>query len=188
MKTFDPALHADSLRKERAYHIRPSLDPAFTPHLGALVEMLTYARLTTLQAVHDLPEEALWQTAPGCTNSIGTLLAHIAAVERTYHLLSFEGRDVTPEQDGAVYWGLTMSQEGTPPSRLPTLDELRADLAAARAETLRVFSTKDDDWLAQPMAEGWANHHWAWFHVMEDEVSHRGQIRLLRRVVAPEAT
>ena len=72
--------------------------------------------------------------------------------------------------------------------RIPTLDELRADLSAARAETLRVFSTKDDDWLAQPMAEGWANHHWAWFHVMEDEVSHRGQIRLLRRVVAPEAT
>ncbi|MDO4246844.1 MAG: DinB family protein [Deinococcus sp.] len=185
MKTFDPALHADSLRSERAYHIQPSLDPAFTPHLGALVEMLTYARLTTLQAVHDLPEEALWQTAPGFSNSIGTLLAHVAAVERTYHLLSFEGRDVTPEQDGAVYWGLTMGQEGTPPSRLPTLDELRADLAAARAETLRVFATKDDGWLAQPMAEGWANHHWAWFHVMEDEVSHRGQMRLLRQVVAP---
>ncbi|MFC5848097.1 hypothetical protein [Deinococcus petrolearius] len=27
----------------------------------------------------------------------------------------------------------------------------------------------------------WPTHHWAWFHVMEDEVSHRGQIRLIRR-------
>ncbi|WP_029478706.1 DUF664 domain-containing protein [Deinococcus frigens] len=29
------------------------------------------------------------------------------------------------------------------------------------------------------------NHHWAWFHVMEDEVSHRGQIRILRKRIAP---
>ena len=29
------------------------------------------------------------------------------------------------------------------------------------------------------------NQHCAWFHVMEDEVSHRGQIRLLRKHVAP---
>ncbi|WP_156123379.1 DUF664 domain-containing protein [Deinococcus radiopugnans] len=30
------------------------------------------------------------------------------------------------------------------------------------------------------------NQHWAWFHVMEDEVSHRGQIRILRKHVAPK--
>ena len=26
-----------------------------------------------------------------------------------------------------------------------------------------------------------ANHHWCWFHVFEDEISHRGQIRLIRQ-------
>jgi uncharacterized damage-inducible protein DinB len=27
------------------------------------------------------------------------------------------------------------------------------------------------------------NQHWAWFHVMEDEVSHRGQMRLIRKAL-----
>ncbi|MHA0034615.1 DinB family protein [Deinococcus sp. PESE-13] len=186
MPTFNPELHAQTLNSERAYFVQPDADPAFTPHIGALVEMLTYARLTTLQAVEGLPEENLWATAHGFTNSIGTLLAHIAAVERVYHVLSFQGRDVTPEDDGAAYWGLTMGKEGTAPARLPTLDELRAELADARAETLRVFAAKDDAWLAEPLGPGWANQHWAWFHVMEDEVNHRGQLRLLRQVLAPE--
>ena len=31
------------------------------------------------------------------------------------------------------------------------------------------------------------NQHWAWFHVMEDEVSHRGQIRVIRKAAQQAA-
>jgi len=32
------------------------------------------------------------------------------------------------------------------------------------------------------------NAHWAWFHVAEDEISHRGQMRWLRKRLGTSAT
>jgi hypothetical protein len=32
------------------------------------------------------------------------------------------------------------------------------------------------------------NAHWAWFHVAEDEINHRGQIRWLRSRLGSAAT
>ena len=67
-----------------------------------------------------------------------------------------------------------------------TLVSLLTELAAIRAHTLSQLSQRDDDWLASALtAPGFedVNQHWAWFHVMEDEVSHRGQIRILRKAL-----
>ncbi|GGL76717.1 hypothetical protein GCM10010840_13480 [Deinococcus aerolatus] len=117
------------------------------------------------------------------------LLAHIAAVDRAYQMMSFEGRDFGEgEKDAAILGGLTMGKEGMPPPTGQCLDTLLAELDASRSLTLETFKTKDDGWLASRMPAPYhdMNHHWAWFHVMEDEVSHRGQIRLLRKHVAPE--
>ena len=55
------------------------------------------------------------------------------------------------------------------------------DLARTRAETLAALAQRDDAWLEAPLAAKPAlNAHWAWFHVAEDEINHRGQIRWLR--------
>lgn len=38
----------------------------------------------------------------------------------------------------------------------------------------------------QPFGNGMlANNHWKWFHVLEDELSYRGQIRLIRKRPPP---
>lgn len=79
--------------------------PGYTPTIGRLVGMLTYARKTTLDAVDGL------------------------SMAELDHL-----------QDGA----------------------LERTVSAAPA----------------------MNAHWAWFHVAEDEISHRGQIRWLRARLA----
>ena len=49
-----------------------------------------------------------------------------------------------------------------------------------RAETLRLLKTKDDKWLNR-RAQGSRNmnNHWAWYHVMEHQANHMGQIRLI---------
>ena len=45
----------------------------------------------------------------------------------------------------------------------------------------RGSSERDDAWLEHPLvAAPELNAHWAWFHVAEDEINHRGQIRWLR--------
>lgn len=177
---------ATTLQSERAYRIEP--EPQYTPQIGALAEMMNYARLTTLQAVEGLSVEQLDAVPEGFGNSIGMLLAHIAAVDRAYQIWSFEGRDMG-EGDEVIQGGLSMGKNGTPPPTGQSLETLLAELEASRAATLEVFATKDDGWLASHLpASGWddMNQHWAWFHVMEDEISHRGQIRILRKHVAPK--
>ena len=46
------------------------------------------------------------------------------------------------------------------------------------------LARRDDAWLEEqsPFREGQpANNHFKWFHVFEDELNHRGQIRWLRK-------
>lgn len=175
---------AETLKSERAYRIEP--EARYTPQIGALAEMMNYARLTTLQAVEGLTTEQLDAVPEGFSNSIGMLLSHIAAVDWVYQMMSFEGRDIG-EGDGAILGGLTLGKEGTPPPTGQSLETLLNELAASRTLTLETFAAKDDGWLASrlPVPYDDMNQHWAWFHVMEDEFSHRGQIRLLRKHVAP---
>lgn len=52
--------------------------------------------------------------------------------------------------------------------------------------TLLHFAQQDDAWLETPapfdlVGGRPANNHFKWFHVAEDELNHRGQIRWLRR-------
>lgn len=177
----------DAEQWQRWYRIEPQ--GQYTPQIGALVEMLAYARMTTLHDVRGLTTGQLDAAPPGFGNSIGALLAHIAAVERAYHIFSLEGRDLDPEKDAAILGGLSMGREGTPPPTGQSLETLLEELQASRAVTLEALAGRDDAWLASRLTVpgfDFPNHHWAWFHVMEDEVSHRGQIRLIRKLVAPE--
>ncbi|GGM02048.1 DinB family protein [Deinococcus aerophilus] len=162
-------------------HIEP--DARYTPQISVLVQMMNYARMTTLHAVQGLTTQQLDAVPQGFSNSIGMLLAHIAAVDRLYHHVSFEER-AYEEADPAMLGALSMGTEGPPPPTGQSLNGLLAELEASRAATLKAFGGKDDRWLASRLTvPGFEamNHHWAWFHVMEDEVSHRGQIRILRK-------
>jgi uncharacterized damage-inducible protein DinB len=81
------------------YQILPL--PGYTPTIGRLVAMLTYARQTTLKAVEGLTCEQLDHLHDEHSNSIGALLAHIAAAERWYQLVTFEERRPTAAENDA---------------------------------------------------------------------------------------
>ena len=71
--------------------------PGFTPQIGRLVSMLNYTRSTTLQAVAGLAVSELDYLHDPESNSIGTLLSHIAAAETGYQAATFERRELTSE-------------------------------------------------------------------------------------------
>ena len=57
-------------------------------------------------------------------------------------------------------------------------------LEQVRVKTLAALGRCEDKWLEEqtPFWEGQpANNYFKWFHVFEDELSHRGQIRWLRK-------
>jgi len=156
--------------------------PGYSPAIGRLVSMLTYVRETLLHAVDGLTLEDLDHTHDPKSNSIGALLAHAAAVERWYQVLTFEEREPTEADEAPRLAALDLGDLGRRELRGRDLAGYLDDLAAGRKDTLEALAKRDDDWLERPLAAlPEMNAHWAWFHVAEDEISHRGQIHWLRK-------
>jgi uncharacterized damage-inducible protein DinB len=143
--------------------------------------MLTYARSTTLAAVAGLSTTALDHLHDVESNSIGALLAHIAAVERSYQIMTFENRLLSPEENERWSIPLKLGADGRRSLRGHALEHYLDELTAVRRRTLDELAARDDAWLDRSVAVApRINAHWAWFHVAEDEINHRGQIRWLR--------
>ncbi len=155
--------------------------PGYAPAIGRLIGMLTYARSTTLAAVDGLSVGELDHLHDAESNSIGALLAHAVAVECSYQVLTFEDRNLSPEEDAQWSMALKLGEEGRRALRGQPLEHYLDALAAAREDTLKGLASRDDAWLDQSLSVAPVlNVHWAWFHVAEDEINHRGQIRWLR--------
>ena len=153
----------------------------YTPTIGRLVAMLSYARQTTLQVVEGLTCEQLDHLHDERSNSIGALLAHVAAVERGYQLVTFEEREPTATENDAWSAALKLGDKGRREIRGHELQFYVDELRRTREATLAVLAARDDAWLEAPLRIAPAlNAHWAWFHVAEEEINHRGQIRWLR--------
>src|SRR5437867_3564950 len=67
----------------------------YSPGVGRLVGVMTYARWTTLRAVEGLTTAQLDYLHDTSSNSIGALLAHIASVEVAYQRITFAGRGIS---------------------------------------------------------------------------------------------
>ncbi|WP_053220062.1 DinB family protein [Virgibacillus senegalensis] len=157
----------------------------YSPQIGHLVSMMDYARETTLNAVHGLTTKQLDYLPGNNSNTIGALLFHMAAMEFGFQIELFEGRE--PNQQEMKDWGAAYSlgNQGREEIRGYPLDYYLDKLEKVRHRTLAEFKKHNDDWLYQ--SRQWdghsSNNYFIWFHVMEDEINHRGQIRIQRKLV-----
>lgn len=156
----------------------------FTPQIARLIGMMDYARQTTLQAVQGMSIEELDLLPEGHGNSAGMLLEHFCAVEVYYQAASF-GTHENPEDALGERWqaGMNLGRLGREKIKGNPLSYYLHNLAEIRAETLRQLAQKDDAWLDEPLPfwGSTGNRHFMWFHVFEDEINHRGQLRLLHK-------
>src|SRR5512138_1220926 len=104
----------------------------YTPAIGRLVGMLTYARSTTLAAVEGLTLSQLDHLHDAESNSIGALLAHMAAVERSYQVLTFEERLLSPQEEGLWLAALKLGAEGRRSLRGYPFEHYQEELAEVR--------------------------------------------------------
>jgi hypothetical protein len=153
----------------------------YSPTIGRLVGMLTYARATTFAAVAGLTMSQLDELHDPDSNSIGALLAHIIAVERSYQILTFEDRMLSSDENERWSAALKLGAHGRQSLRGSPLERYLEELADVRRVTSEQLAARDDVWLeATVVPVPKINRHWAWFHQAEDEINHRGQIRWLR--------
>lgn len=158
--------------------------PGYTPQISRLLSMMNYARHTTLEAVKGLSLQQLDYQLDDQSNSIGALLLHFAAVEYAYQIGTFEGRDMTEEEIKQWGTGLNLGKDGQEIIKGNDLEFYVDTLNQVRLRTHELFQSVDDDWL-NTVRQFWhnkpANFYFMWFHVFEDEINHRGQIRLIRK-------
>ena len=156
----------------------------FTPVVGSLASALIHSRASVIDSVKDMTVSQLDHQHDDRANPVGALLAHIATVEWFYGVASIEGRQPAGNEWaergvfmrlGAAAWAAAKGQ---------TIEQHLERLARVREKTLAGLATKDDAWLEGTLVLPWttelANHHWAWYHVVEDALNHRGQIRWLK--------
>lgn len=152
--------------------------------IGELVSMLEHVRATTLSELEGLQQEDLDHLTTDDSNSIGALLLHIASIEKVHQVISFEKRDFNKEE--LESWGsaLALGDKGRHEIKGQPLDYYLEKLAEVRMDTLKQLKAKDEAWLFEeniwPNGVSY-NNYYLWFHVFEDEISHRGQIRMLKR-------
>ncbi|HEX5873889.1 MAG TPA: DinB family protein [Pyrinomonadaceae bacterium] len=156
----------------------------YTPQIGRLVSMMNYVRRTTLAEIEDLDVEQLDYLHDADSNSIGALLMHIAAVEAWYQestlgFDSFKGPD-----SAELRMALDLGERTRRKIKGHAVNHYLRILEAVRSKTLEELATRDDRWLEEQTLF-WerrrANNYFKWFHVFEDELNHRGQIRWLRK-------
>lgn len=150
--------------------------------LGIFVD----ARAVTIRYVNNISKAELhWQYAEGW-NTIGALLAHIIACAHYFRIYFAEERRLTEAEEKLYYPGLEMGKH------LPELitsqpvefyiDELEKSQILL-FEAINKLSTAD----FHKKREGYSketgcNLAWVLYHLAEDEVHHRGQISLLRKL------
>lgn len=150
----------------------------YTPQIGAMVEMLDDLKNRVTRIVKNTDQAQTDFLLDEKANRVGAMILHLAATEAIYQKLSFEDRRFNDEEtkrwDTALNLGAPAREEfqGKPISYY--LD-IWSDV---RKKTLATLKTKDDAWFESNMNMG-MNHHWAWFHVMEHQANHMGQIAFL---------
>ncbi|XXM74344.1 DinB family protein [Lysinibacillus sphaericus] len=162
----------------------------FKKDFALLASMMDYARLTTIQEVESLSAAELDYRLHDEANSIAMLLAHFDAVEKIYQKLTFE--NVSDEEvdryADSLEPALSLGKAAEVIKGKEAADYL-GQLSETRERTYRKFRELPEDWLYEE-SDWWygkkGNNFFKWFHVFEDEINHRGQIRMIKKIFAKE--
>ncbi|MYL32561.1 DUF664 domain-containing protein [Pontibacillus yanchengensis] len=166
------------------YRIKPKEN--FTERIGELVCMLEHSREVTLSEISNLKKSDLDYLINDSSNSIGALLSHITSIEFIHQIISFERRDLTNGEFQKWGTALELGDKARKVIRNHSIDYYLDELSQVRQNTLRYMKSKKDSWLFEENKWGNGvsyNNYYLWFHVMEDEINHRGQIREIKRAI-----
>lgn len=111
---------------------------------------------------------------------------HLAATEKLYQVMTFENRELNEEEEKEWSTAMSMGKDAQEKYTGKDIKEHLKVYKEVRNKTLEYLKEKDDAWLAKVDEKLNMNYHWAWFHVMEHQSSHLGQILLISKRIPKE--
>jgi len=158
----------------------------YTPQVGTLVSMMNWMRDVVLSPVRGMSIAELDYIHDENSNSIGGMLLHLAATEKYYQLNTFDNlRWGSWDKRVSAEWDTPMDlgERGRQMIKGNPLDCYLEKLNAVRDHSLNQLSVRDDEWLLsvdQNWGWGPTNNYCKWFHVVEHESNHNGQIKYIK--------
>ena len=158
----------------------------FSPHIGTLVSMMNWMRISILRPVENMTMEQLDYLHDPGSNTIGAMLLHLAATEKYYQLNTFDGMKWGSWNESIKkQWDVPMNlgDEGRKQIKGKNIDYYLTVLKEVREKSIAELKKRDDAWLLKAdEAWGWGptNNYCKWFHVVEHESNHNGQIKWIK--------
>jgi uncharacterized damage-inducible protein DinB len=168
--------------------------PGFEPEIGRVMWILEETRQRTKAGLVGLADDQLdctpVSTANSKSNSIGALLYHIAAIEADWlcaeiletEVYPSELMDLFPEDVRDDGGHLAVAHGGSLDAHLLRLDAVRERVLAAFSRmSLKEFRRERNlpDYTVTP--------EWVLHHLMQHEAEHRGEIGMLRVIMATQS-
>ncbi|GAK09169.1 DinB family protein [Geomicrobium sp. JCM 19038] len=169
------------------FHSKEGYDQA----IGELMYMLELTRTMTEFELSELTTIELDFLHDHNSNSIGMLLSHMASIEYLHQVMSFVDRMFNEQEEKEWTTALQMGEQRRTEIHSNDLPYYLEKLSKVRQVTYDFLKEQDDQWLYEErhFPDGTPyNNYYLWFHVIEDEISHRGQIKLIRRLIKEKAT
>jgi uncharacterized damage-inducible protein DinB len=151
----------------------------YSTQIGNIVSMMEDLKRRVTNSVANLNQKETDFLLDQDANRIGALILHLAATEKYYQVYTFENRGFNKEEKLKWETALNLGDH----ARETIIDKpIRYYLEIwdeVRKESMRLLKKKDDKWLNSKVKGSNMNNHWAWYHVMEHQANHMGQIRLI---------
>ena len=149
--------------------------------IGVLICEMILVRQKTFYLTKNLSIKQLDFNLDGKSNSIGTLLLHIAALEIKFQYNHFN-KKITDFELDILYRASPYNMS----KRLiceNNLDYYTQILKEARISTKKELKKVNDEWLLEEVntSDGAliGNNHYLLRHIINDEISHQGQIKMI---------
>lgn len=154
--------------------------------IGAMISMLEDLKGRVEDAVKDMSQYELDYLHDEQANRIGSLIMHLAAAETYYQVFTFENRDFNAEEKKKWSTALNLDQGGQDEFKGHEVQYYLDIYNQVRAKTIAELKKRDDAWFAEVQTRyDWTNHY-CWFHVMEHQSSHLGQVLFLKKRIPPQ--
>lgn len=140
--------------------------------------MLDWLNESVFRVTKKLTVEQLDYLHDNDSNTIGSLMMHVAATEVVYQDITFKNlEDFSKENKKKWNVAMELGTEARTQIKGNNFDYYKEAMNEARANTKLEMIKRDDDWLLSGETKQWDwNNYCKWFHVAEHFANHRGQM------------
>ena len=151
----------------------------YSDDIGQMVSMLDDLKGRVERNVVSLSQEGTDFLLDENANSPGAIIYHLAATEAYYQVYTFEKRGFNAEEAKKWNTALNLGDKARQEFKGKPMSYYLEIYNEVRVKTKELLKTKDDKWFAKKNKN--MSNHWAWFHVMEHQANHMGQLALITK-------